>query len=193
MVTATAKTRRTRYSVADRIDEAAVTELLRLALAGGQPLPAEAAGGRSVLWRDLGDEVLVHLDSVAVRLVPRFAFVSVELESEQTGRAPLIVTLAMGSTQDGAGLFAATDDLPRGHPLLAARWGAVLRQTVWSALLGLATQHADERGKVPLSMHVLEGRLRFGAEKPLALQEHAQRSFDLTFPGRRAALRGARK
>lgn len=184
---------RLRYAVADRLDERAIAQLLQRALCAGREADSAEGRERSILWHDFGDEVLVHIDSLQVRLRPRFIFVSVDLECEQTGRSPLIVTLAMGSTQDGAGLFATSDELPRGNPLLAARWGAVLRQIVWTSLLGLAAQHAGERGKVPLAMHALEGRLRFGAVPAISLQDHAQRNFDTAFPGRRAMLRGARK
>ena len=104
--------RRTRYQVADTLGEASAVALVQQALAGNKPLPASLKGAaRTLLWDDHGDQALVHVDSVVVRFVKRFAFVSVELETEQTGRAALIVTLAFGSTQDGAGLYAATDQL----------------------------------------------------------------------------------
>ena len=180
------RTTRSRHAVQDALDEAAARALIQRALAGGQDLSKAADGrARSVVWSDLGDEALVHIDSVVLRFVTRFAVVSVDLETEQTGRAPLIVTLALGSTQDGAGLVAATDALPRGNAMLASRWGRVLQETVWSALLDLARQHAGERGKVPLAMHVLDGHLRFNAAPELALGEAALQTFDRTFPGQR--------
>jgi hypothetical protein len=185
--------RRTRYQVADTLGEASAVALVQQALAGNKPLPASLKGAaRTLLWDDHGDQALVHVDSVVVRFVKRFAFVSVELETEQTGRAALIVTLAFGSTQDGAGLYAATDQLPRGHPLLAARWGELLQQTVWSAFVDLARQHAGERGKVPFTMHVLDGHLRFAAETAIALKETAIQTFDQAFPGRLAAFAAKR-
>lgn len=187
---------RSRYAVKDALDETAATALIQRALASGADLEQSGAGrARSILWSDFGDEVLVHIDSVQLRFVKRFAVVRVDLETEQTGRAPLIVTLALGSTQDGAGLVAATDALPRGNAMLASRWGRVLQETVWSGLLDLARQHASERGKVPLAMHVLDGHLRFNAAPALALGEAALKTFDDTFPGERKAraARGARR
>ena len=174
---------RVQYSVKDQLNEAAAAALISRAFAGGARLETSArARTRPVLWKDLDDEVLVHLDSIVVRFVERYALVSVDLETEQTGRASLIVTLAFGSPQDGAGLVAATDALPRGNPLLAARWGRVVQETVWAALLDAARTHAEERGKVPLAIDVLAGRVRFGAAPALALGEEAQRTFDKTFP-----------
>lgn len=182
-------TRRLRYAVADRLDEAGARALIQRALAGGTAPGRSSEGGeRAVLWHDLGDEALVYIDSVVVRMIKRFAVVSVDLETEQTGRAALIVTLAFGTTQDGAGLVAATDQMPRGHPLLAARWGKALQDTVWSALLDLARAHAEERGKVALAIHVLDGRISFDATSALALGDEAVRTFDAAFPDRRETL-----
>jgi len=185
--------RRTRYQVADTLGESSAVALIQQALAGNKPLPDSPVGAtRMLLWDDLGDQALVHVDSVVVRFVKRFAFVSVDLETEQTGRAALIVALAFGSTQDGAGLYATTDQLPRGHPLLAARWGELLQHTVWSAFIDLARQHASERGKAPFTMHVLDGHLRFTAETAIALKETAIRTFDQVFPVQLAAFAAKR-
>jgi hypothetical protein len=38
---------------------------------------------------DAADEVLVHLDSIQVRFLDRMIVVSVDLETDQTSRAPL--------------------------------------------------------------------------------------------------------
>ena len=181
---ATRKVRaRARYSVKDQLDERAATAVIIRALAGGaNPDASERTRIKTVLWRDLDDEVLVHLDSVVVRFVARYAIVSVDLETEQTGRASLIVTLAFGAPEDAAGLVAATDALPRGNPVLAARWGRVLQEIVWTALLDVARTHAEERNKVPLDIRVLDGRLRFGAAPALALGKEAKAIFDKTFP-----------
>ena len=82
------RTARSRHAVQDALDEAAARALIQRALAGGQDLSKAADGrARGVVWSDLGDEALVHLESVVLRFVTRFAVVSVDLETEQTGRA----------------------------------------------------------------------------------------------------------
>ncbi|WP_217591182.1 hypothetical protein [Burkholderia sp. GbtcB21] len=179
--------RRSRYAIPDVLGESAVRTIIQHALAGNPDAVAAADANRSrtVVWDDFGDQVLVHLDSAQVRLVKSLAFVSVDFECEQTGRAPLIVTFAMGGVQDAAGLVATTDDVPRGHPLLAGRWGRTYQETVWAALIGTARQHASERGQVPQSIHVLDGHLRLAAVAPLALGATALKSFDAAFPGKR--------
>lgn len=170
---------RLHYSVPDSLDEGGLVEVVRRALAGNAGVGgaadarAKAASGASrraparvgaVLWDDGDSQVAVHLDRVSVKVMKRFIVVALEMETEQTGRAPLIVTFALGTTQGKAGLLAVTDELPRGHPLLAARWGVVVRDTVWAALVSVADVHASERGKVPTGIHALDGHVRFIAK-----------------------------
>lgn len=162
-----------RHSVPDSVDEAALAQLLRRALA---PIAAKAGGdGITLLWDDGDSQALVHLHRLAVTMVKRLLIVSVEFETEQTGIAPLIVTFGLGSTQDKAGLIAVTDEQPRGHPLLVARWGAAWRDALWSALIATARRHANERKRVPGALHVLDGHIRFIASEPIDLVGEAVR------------------
>lgn len=163
--------KRGRYVIADKLDERQVAALVRSALAGGQSV---ADGDRQrVLWEDAGDEALVHLDSVIARLLPRTVLVSADLETDQTGVGALIVTFALGSLQDKTGLFAMSEERVRGHPLLAARWGTIFRETVWAALLAAARVHATERGKVPVALHPMQGKLNFAASAPIPVAAEA--------------------
>jgi hypothetical protein len=148
--------------VPDRLDEAALAAQLQMRLRGA---PADGssvslADAQRVVWVDAGDEVLVHLDSIQVRLLNRIIVVSVDLETDQTGRAPLICSLALGGQRDKAGLIATTDEIPHGNPQLAARWGRVLQSALWGSLLALARDHAAERGEDAQALHVMPGRLQ---------------------------------
>lgn len=157
----------------DRVTDAALAQELRVRLAGA---PADGSAAVStpaaqVIWVDAGDEVLVHLDSIHVRILHRMIIVSVDLETDQTGRAPLIVPFALGSVRDQAGLIATTHELARGNRLLAARWGGILQSALWAALTGLAKDHADERGQQSYAIHALPGRitLKSAVVAPVAL------------------------
>ena len=62
--------KRLRYSVRDVLDEQAMAELVRQALAGQTDLgPVGANRLQTILWDDFGDQVLVYLDSVIVKLI----------------------------------------------------------------------------------------------------------------------------
>jgi len=158
--------------IPDHFDEATLSTTLGARLAGTPADGSLAPSGSAtppgkVIWVDGGDEVVVHLDSTQVRLLDRALLVSVDLETDQTGRTPLVVAFALGNAGDPAGLVATTDELPRGNGLLAARWGRALQAAVWSMLLGLSQDHALERGKAPQGFSVSPGRLSFNAGAPL--------------------------
>jgi hypothetical protein len=138
---------------------------------GSQPVASIAAKPPSqVVWVDAGDEVLVHLDSVAVRIVGRSVLVSVDLDTDQTGRTPLIVSFALGAGRDAAGLVAVTDELPRGNGLLAARWGAHLQAAVWASILGIAQDFGAQQGGAPRAITVTNRVLTLRAGPPLQAQ-----------------------
>ncbi|MEO7040099.1 MAG: hypothetical protein ABI446_12545 [Gemmatimonadaceae bacterium] len=142
-------------AVPDKIAGAELASMLRPRVMGASvtrtPVPTTAV---SVVWVDGGDEVLVHLDSIATRLVGSTVLVSMDLETDQTGRTTLVVAFAIDSS-DGADLVAATNQLPRGNGILATRWGRAVQQAAWSALLSLASDHAKERGMSPRGFSIV--------------------------------------
>src|SRR5262245_10254939 len=154
-----------------RYDETSLGVELSTRIAGrpadGSPLIPGATRAAKVIWVDAGDEVLVHLDSLRVAVRNRLVAVSIDLESDQTGRTPLVCTFALGDSTDPAGLFAVTNELPRGNGLLAARWGAAVQAAVWNSLLGLVKDHAGERNLAPLGLIAVDGALSLRAGDPI--------------------------
>lgn len=130
-------------------------------------LDPSGAPAKVVVWIDAGDEVLVHLDSIVVRIVGQTLLVSVDVETDQTGRTPLIVSLALGAGNDAAGLVAVTDELPHGNGLLAARWGPHLQAGVWASILGMAEDFSAQLGGVPRGLTIVNGVLNLEAGSPL--------------------------
>lgn len=134
--------------------------------ADGSRAPATQPTG-PVVWVDKGDEVLVYLESTQVRLQNGCLLVSVDLETDQTGRQPLVMAFSVSNGTDGAGLIATTDDLPRGNGLLAARWGHVLQSAMWASILNMSKQHAFERQKAPNGISITGSTLNFHAGQPV--------------------------
>lgn len=131
------------------------------------PPPANPA---SVVWVDHGDEVLVHLDSIATKILKTNLLVSVDLETDQTGRSPLVVVLAMaGAATDPAGLIATTDEYPRGNGALASRWGRLLQNAIWACVVAIAQDHASQTAAAPHSIVLTPGALQFVAAPPLRI------------------------
>jgi len=153
------------FAVSDTYNESTLPPALAVRLAGTSANGAALTSppGNQVIWVDAGDEVLVHLDSIQINLVEGIVLISVDLETDQTGRTPLIVNFALGNATDPAGLVAVTDEYPRGNGSLAARWGSAVQAALWSALLGLAQEHATERGQSPVGISATAGVLTIQA------------------------------
>jgi hypothetical protein len=144
------------------------TRLSGFPVDGTRPVASAQTGpAKTVVWIDAGDEVLVHLDSVSVRMIGQTLLVSVDLDTDQTGRTPLIVSLALSSGSDAAGLVAVTDELPHGNGLLAARWGSHFQAAVWASVLGIAQDFSAQGGGVPRSLTISNGVLNLEAGAPL--------------------------
>jgi hypothetical protein len=122
---------------------------------------ADADAPARVVWVDGEDEALVHLDSLTVRTVGTTLVMSIELETDETGRAPVIVRFAMGGPDDPGGLHVATDEVPHGPPALVSRWGQSVQAALWGSVVGLAMQHADQRGARLAAIGVERGSLVF--------------------------------
>ncbi|UWZ84404.1 hypothetical protein [Occallatibacter riparius] len=160
------------YRIPDQLAEADVTAQIAVRLVGtsanGVPVASTTgAPPKKVIWVDHGNEVLVHLDSASVQILDRTVLVSVDLETDQTGRTPLVCAFAVGGPGELGGLIAATDDLPRGLGALASCWGRQLQSAVWSSLMSLASDHASERNLTPRGLAASAGKLHLAAGEAL--------------------------
>jgi hypothetical protein len=152
-----------------RLEEATLGAEIGRRLSGvsadGSTLPV-GAGERlgRVVWTDRGDDVLVYLDSVRAKVLDRMLYVSIDLETDQTGRTPLICAFALGSATDPAGMVVVSDELPRGNGLLASRWGENVQAAVWNALLGMLSDFAKASSLSPAGFAALSGALVLRAD-----------------------------
>jgi len=160
------------FKIPDQFNPTTLTSTLQVRLPGspanGAAL-ASAGNPTKVVWVDAGDEVVAHLDSIQVKILDRLVLISIDLESDQTGRTPLIASFALGNDTDPAGLVAVTDEFPRGDGRLASRWGEAVQAALWSTLLGLAQDHATERGKAPAGISSTAGTLTLHAGDPIGV------------------------
>jgi hypothetical protein len=158
------------FQIPDTLTETDLTNRLRGALT------TSAAGTTTdaIVWQDKGDEVVAHLSTLQMRFAAPAVFAAIDLESDQTGRHTLIVRFVFGDAQDPAGLFATTDEVVRGNSQLAARWGPIFRDLIWSALTRLSSDHAAERGLAPLRFSMDSGSLTLAASKSIPLPERVK-------------------
>jgi hypothetical protein len=157
--------------VPNQLDEKILAAQLTVRLAGtsADGTAASAQLPDTILWIDNGDEVLVHLDSLRTAILDGMILVSIDLETDQTGRATMVVPFAVGKPGDPAGLVAVTEEFPRGNGVLASRWGSVIQAAAWSSLLSLANDHASERFASPLGIAAQKGSLSLQAGAPLRI------------------------
>ncbi|MDM0043055.1 hypothetical protein QTH91_01040 [Variovorax dokdonensis] len=160
-----------RFEIPARLDEATLAAAVARRLASPEALPAGFAAPPPVVWVDGADEVLVHLPDVRVALRDRLIAVSVDLECDQTGRETLVMPFAVGGARDPAGLIAATESLPRGDGLLVGRWGRIVQDAVWAALLGVIGDYATRLNKLPFGFTAGDGVLSLRAAKPAELMQ----------------------
>jgi hypothetical protein len=155
-----------RFEIPPRLDEATLAAAIARRLVSPETLPKGYGAPGSVVWTDGADEVLVHLPSLKVALRDRLVAVSLDLECDQTGRETLVLPFAVGGARDPAGLIAATESLPRGDGLLVGRWGRIVQDAVWSALLAVVDDYATRLKKLPFGFTASDGVLSLRAAKP---------------------------
>ncbi|MEZ4444537.1 MAG: hypothetical protein R3B72_36015 [Polyangiaceae bacterium] len=112
----------------------------------------------SVVWVDRESEAIVHLDSLEARFAGDVLVVALDLETDQTGRATVVVPMALGGAP-GRGIAAVVPDRIRGPELLVGRWGPVVVEALMAGLVSLAVEHAEERHDLPRGLFVREGAL----------------------------------
>jgi hypothetical protein len=145
------------------LSEAELVAELRRRLAG---TPLDAPTGTAnlppvadrVIWVENGRELLVYLDSLAVRLRPGLLLASLDVEADQAGRTTVVVPFAL--SEPGAGsLVAVTEERARGDPAVVTHWGTTLQEALWAALLGVATDTASQHGRLATELAADEGAL----------------------------------
>ena len=149
-----------RFEIAQRMDEPAMAAAIARRLAPPSSLPVKGFGfPPAVVWTDAGDDILLHLNSLKVVMRSGLIVVSVDLECDQTGRESLVMPFSVAASGDQAGLLAVTEDLPRGNGLLVGRWGKLLQDAVWSALLAIVQDYAGRLNKLAFGMAAEHGVL----------------------------------
>jgi len=159
-------------AVSNPVNEAELAAELAVRLVGSSSDGSQLVNlnATTIIWVEHGDEVVVHLDSVQVRILTTSLLVSADLETDQTGRSTLVTAFALGGATDPAGLTAVTDDLPKGLGALSARWGKTLQAAIWASLLGFAQDAAAQQGGAPIGLAVSQGSLTVIAGTPLSAQ-----------------------
>jgi hypothetical protein len=135
------------------ISSADLSERVRFRLGG-------AVGTPSVVWQRGGQHVLLHLDSLRLRILDGWLLCNLDLEADATRRQTLQFIFFLGTGTDSRGLNASgTINAPTvPSAQLADLWGADAQRLIWDAVLdGLEAALALARKQRPNDPITLEG------------------------------------
>ena len=90
--------------------------------------------------------------------------VVIPVRCDQTGPTTVEVAFAVGSPDRPAGLFAATEERPRGPAVIVDRWADALIAFAWSTVLELAGSLAGTLGRDESGDPLIPGALVAGAD-----------------------------
>ena len=100
-----------------------------------------------VVWSQGGNELLVLLAKVQVRLSDGIALVLIPASCDEEREALVTVAFAVGDDRRPAGLLAATENRPRGPGAVVDLWGDALTAFAWRVLLLVSTGVAGHVGQ----------------------------------------------
>ena len=100
-----------------------------------------------VVWVNADSELAVGVTGTRVLTGPAAVLVTLPVRSDQTGKAEVHVTFAVGEPERPAGLYAATQRRPRGPELVVDTWGESIVAFAWNVVLELITGLAGAVGK----------------------------------------------
>jgi hypothetical protein len=99
------------------------------------------------VWVRGESQLAVGLTGIRVTTAEGLVGVVLPVRCDQTGRADVTVTFAVGSDAQPAGLFAAAHRRPAGPEVVVAAWGENLVAFAWQCLLGLVSGISGAVGK----------------------------------------------
>ncbi|MCF6281803.1 MAG: hypothetical protein L3J28_06250 [Candidatus Polarisedimenticolaceae bacterium] len=106
--------------------------------------PQEHKAG-PVIWQDGESEVIVHLDKLRLAIKPGLVLFEIQLEADNLGLVPMVVPFRIGNDIKSASLTITTEHLPRGDSLMTHRWGEIVQEHLWFALLEAGEQIKQEQ------------------------------------------------
>lgn len=100
-----------------------------------------------VVWEDSESEVIVHVDTLRFAIKSGLALFEIHLEADGIGLVPMIVPFTIGRDATSASLIISTEHLPRGEQLMTHRWGEIVQEHLWYALLEAGEQLKNDQLK----------------------------------------------
>jgi hypothetical protein len=101
-----------------------------------------------VIWQKENQRVLLHIDSLKIRLLEGWLLCDLDVESDPTGRQKLQFVFYLGSLDDASSLQAAgtINAVTPQAAQLAGSWGTDLQRVLWDAVLDAVEASMHQAG-----------------------------------------------
>jgi hypothetical protein len=100
-----------------------------------EQLTPDSIKAKQVIWQDGESEIVFYLNKLRLAIKNGYVILDTQLETDQTGISHLVVPFRLGNSAKQATLTVTTESVPRGNLSLAARWGQIVQEQLWFALL----------------------------------------------------------
>ncbi|MCP4424814.1 MAG: hypothetical protein GY803_10000 [Chloroflexi bacterium] len=128
-----------------------------------------------VIWSDGDSEIVVHPAELRALLRPGLVLIELPLSTDQSGKDKLVTAFSVGKTAETATLVALTESVPRGNAILASRWGYVVQEVLWQALLAIGQKRIEAMPDVAnmtvSGLFTADGALAYIATRPFLATE----------------------
>ncbi len=127
----------------------------------------EGSAGGVAVWTKGDCELLVITGKVTVQLDQGLVLITIPTQCAEAGTAQIQVAFAVGDDKHPSGMFAATEERPRGPALVVDVWGEALIAFAWRVLMSAASgvaagagTDASGAGLIPAALNVNADGLR---------------------------------
>jgi hypothetical protein len=134
----------------------------RLAVVAARHTSGLSRAGRTntAVWTSGDSELLVGIGAVDVQTLDGVIVVTIPVRCDQSGPAEVHVTFAVGSPNQPAGLYAATQRRPQGPEVVIESWGEALVAYAWSVVLQLVNGLAGAAGRDAQGSRLIAAQLQ---------------------------------
>jgi hypothetical protein len=136
-----------------------------------------------VVWSQGGSELVVGIGAVSVQTGNGVIAVTIPVRCDQSGRTQVNVSFAVGTPDQPAGLYAATQRRPQGPAVVIDSWGEALVAYGWQVVLGLVGGLAGAAGRDAQGNRLIAAQLQASADG-LSILPMARHRFAGTVPVR---------
>ncbi len=122
-------------------------------------LMATAAGGPAVIWQDGDSEVVLYCGETKLRALHGLLLFGIVLEAVET-EGPKILTVAFSVAPlptKLSGMVVASEQRPRGTPVLVDRWGEATLAIAYRTFMDVAAEIAGACGSDQLARPLVAG------------------------------------